>query len=1022
MNIGKVRSSNGFMRTVASIVVVAYLNLIVSPGVQAMEQAAARERLHHEERSNLGKALQSARDKLRVLAERRDVSARQATREQRRAVKEALRAWGTQNRALIEEVQAEFADTEELIARKKLPEVIKQRHAEAKAKFEAEAAAFDADLSAALEATDEAVEQQKAEAALRRLEGSQLGRSQQEFDPNNLPNSTLKPDRTRTPKTSTEAFQAALLASEPAAQFAQAGEFDFSQLPGANDPSYLEDTTEVVLTADIQAKAEELNHNPVEIYNWVRNNVHWLPTWGAIQDASHTLSSQRGNAFDIASLTIALLRASGIPARYVYGTIDVPEEKFRNWAGGFQSLEAALDFASAGGMAVTAVTSGGRATKVRIEHIWVEAAIDFVPSRGVRNRSADSWAAIDPSFKQYEFLDGLDVLEVAAVDPAQLADSFLASGTLNGSDASITGFDASILHSAQAQARTAIEQHLTETQATLTVGEVLGGRRIVQQAAPALAIGLPNSVTTAGVRFAAVPASLQQRITLAFGRDVLGDPINPVSFPWARLNNKNVTLSFRPATQADRDAIEALLPEGEITDYRQLPTTMPAYLIAVVPELKIDGTTVLSGSSMRLGDELTFVFNPRFVSAGERPFSYRLPAGSYLSVAVFGGTVSPSEAAGTEVALRQLRSTLEAPGNPAADSLTRDELLGYQYRGALLNYYGLYQLHGEILAEKLGGRFTLAAGLGTFGYEPDVDTFFGIPRTLRAGSSVFNIPMVNIVGSSTGEVGLSRTVTMQLGVLSSALEHDVPEKSDPTTPAISATKAFELAAEQGSRIFGADRTNVDAALAQTALDSDARSEVRAAINAGRIAVLHSGLLAIPGWSGAGYAIIDPVTGSGAYKISGGQNGGVQQVADGITLAAAGASGYLDATVGRYAGRDFWFSERLKYLSKMGNTASNLGYLGLGLSALVIWTDDTLSTSEKILRTCTEMLFFGITAHLTGAIAAAVAAPIGTVALPLVLGVALSVAVTMAMTYALLAINLIYFARLDRYDRFESRWG
>jgi transglutaminase-like putative cysteine protease len=66
--------------------------------------------------------------------------------------------------------------------------------------------------------------------------------------------------------------------------------------------------------------------NPVAIYNWARNNVQWQPTWGAIQDASHTLSSQTGNASDIASLTISLLRASGIPARYVHGTIDVPAD------------------------------------------------------------------------------------------------------------------------------------------------------------------------------------------------------------------------------------------------------------------------------------------------------------------------------------------------------------------------------------------------------------------------------------------------------------------------------------------------------------------------------------------------------------------------------------------------------------------------------------------------------------------------------------------------------------------------
>ncbi len=49
-------------------------------------------------------------------------------------------------------------------------------------------------------------------------------------------------------------------------------------------------------------------------------------------------------------------------------------------------------------------------TGSREEHVWVEAAIDFYPSRGAVNKSADSWVALDGSFKQYEDLQGLDVI------------------------------------------------------------------------------------------------------------------------------------------------------------------------------------------------------------------------------------------------------------------------------------------------------------------------------------------------------------------------------------------------------------------------------------------------------------------------------------------------------------------------------------------------------------------------------------------------------------------------------------
>jgi len=55
--------------------------------------------------------------------------------------------------------------------------------------------------------------------------------------------------------------------------------------PGADDPAYLAATPEVVLSDAIKAKAAELEHNPVKIFNWVHDHTEWLPTFGAIQNS-----------------------------------------------------------------------------------------------------------------------------------------------------------------------------------------------------------------------------------------------------------------------------------------------------------------------------------------------------------------------------------------------------------------------------------------------------------------------------------------------------------------------------------------------------------------------------------------------------------------------------------------------------------------------------------------------------------------------------------------------------------------
>ena len=85
------------------------------------------------------------------------------------------------------------------------------------------------------------------------------------------------------------------------------------------------------------------------------------------------------------------------------------------------------------------VESGGQVSHIQIEHIWVEAAIDYHPSRGAINLAADSWVAMDPSYKQYEYLPGLDVVAISGIDPEQLASDTAATGTLNETEGWVSG-------------------------------------------------------------------------------------------------------------------------------------------------------------------------------------------------------------------------------------------------------------------------------------------------------------------------------------------------------------------------------------------------------------------------------------------------------------------------------------------------------------------------------------------------------------------------------------------------------
>jgi transglutaminase-like putative cysteine protease len=71
----------------------------------------------------------------------------------------------------------------------------------------------------------------------------------------------------------------------------------------------------------IRAKAAELNQDATEIFNFLTDKIGYEAYAGSLRGARGTLWSGAGNSLDEASLMVALLRASGVEARYVQGPL-----------------------------------------------------------------------------------------------------------------------------------------------------------------------------------------------------------------------------------------------------------------------------------------------------------------------------------------------------------------------------------------------------------------------------------------------------------------------------------------------------------------------------------------------------------------------------------------------------------------------------------------------------------------------------------------------------------------------------
>ena len=93
--------------------------------------------------------------------------------------------------------------------------------------------------------------------------------------------------------------------------------------PGnVSDPSLLASTVDADTNDPfIQEEAAALDYNAQNIFNFLHTQIGYNSYLGSVRGARGTLWSSAGNALDVASLGVALMRASGIPAQYCSGTL-----------------------------------------------------------------------------------------------------------------------------------------------------------------------------------------------------------------------------------------------------------------------------------------------------------------------------------------------------------------------------------------------------------------------------------------------------------------------------------------------------------------------------------------------------------------------------------------------------------------------------------------------------------------------------------------------------------------------------
>jgi len=150
---------------------------------------------------------------------------------------------------------------------------------------------------------------------------------------------------------------------------------------------------------------------------------------------------------------------------------------------------------------------------------------------------------------------------------------------------------------------------------------------------------------------------------------------------------------------------------------------------------------------------------------------------------------------------------------------------------------------------------------------------FSMPYSATTGGLNIDVDRVaQVVTSLDGDLLKRKNYMIRSGINGSALEHGIFEQVY-KTEGISAVKAIGIANDRGIPIYEITNENVTQIVPQLQLSYEVKMDISNSVSAGKTVTIPRTPINYLNWTGVGYIIMDPNTGSSAYIISGGIAGG-----------------------------------------------------------------------------------------------------------------------------------------------------
>lgn len=604
---------------------------------------------------------------------------------------------------------------------------------------------------------------------------------------------------------------------------------------GLPAPEDLNPTIDVQITQDIIDLAASLDNSPLKIYEYVRNNLDFEPYLGSRKGSQETLNQMSGNDYDLSSLLIALLRAVGIPARYVRGIVELSPEKAMNWLGVDDAATAGSILTTAGMEGVNIIDGEDNVVSIRFRHVWVEAYIPYTNYQGISvDDTGKMWVPMDPGFKGYIYQPGVDILSEMGFDAEAFVDDYIS-----------TFHEPSPVELYMQQ----INDYLAVNHPELNYEDIVRVRTIAQETLGFLPGSLPFTVRCVDSDFAEIPA--EKRYKLRFHLYNGGTTFIDYTANLPEIAGKRVTISYIPATQDDEDVIALY---GDLYD-------TPPYLVNLKPVLKIDGNDVAVGTAS-IGMGLTHSSDMHFTTpVGETNemlvVSNSIIAGTYQAIGIDTGRIDPE---------------IFMPGSGEATP-TIDDVTGGKLWKTAMGYLDRIETYDDEVAKTMQLVVTKDVSEAIVENTVLVTFSFGTPQTFEWKGLVVDADRC-IVGpfAVNGDDSKAKPFMVLSGADGSISENRIFEDMY-DEEAVSTIKILELASDTGIPIYKFDSGNIGSIYSSLNLSSSVESAIYSTVAGGHEVTVPRDNITYIEWYGTGYIDMDPATGAAGYIISGGHSGG-----------------------------------------------------------------------------------------------------------------------------------------------------